>query len=353
MSNLYINGYFYFEQSKGGVNRFASEIVSAIDDLLPMKDKNIDVVLLLPDIEELSQPVFKNIRVEKLFYFKNKYIWEQVILSFYVGGNFLINLANFAPILKKNQLCVIHDALIFRYPQSYGKKFVFLTQIFHKIIFRRAKYVATVSEFSKNELVLCLGNGVIRDDILVLGNSAEHILSIHPDNSILNRNNLTKGNYILVVLSQKNSFYKNVSMVINIARSCNVLIVCVGSVENIDCNESNLRVIGRVTDNELKALYANAKFLFVPSFYEGFGIPLLEAMENKCPVVASDIPVFHEICGNAAEYINAYDCDETVLLINALILNNKRLNEMSSLGLQVVCNYRWDTLAKKILEIVL
>lgn len=347
---MYINGYFLTGNQYSGVYRFAYNIICSLDNLV--SDSNKKFILLVPH-GDFTIPDLKHIKVVRYGSLTNQHIWEQVLLPLRVQQDFLINLANFAPLFKRRQLCVIHDALIFRYPEAYSKKFVILTRLFHKLIFNNTKYVATVSEFSKNELISCINQGKKADSILVLGNSAEHINKIKIDNEVIYRNKLNSKGYVLVVLSQKNSFYKNVELVINIAEQCDVPVICVGGVESIDsADKHNLTCLGNVTDGELKALYQSAKLLLVPSFYEGFGIPILEAMENECPVVVSDIPIFREICGSSANYIDPYNYKNAISIINSSINNDERLNDMIKHGLEVVSRYKWKIFAQKLLEIV-
>ncbi|MBD9356065.1 glycosyltransferase family 4 protein [Methylomonas albis] len=71
-----------------------------------------------------------------------------------------------------------------------------------------------------------------------------------------------------------------------------------------------------LSDNELSFCYKNAKALIFPSMTEGFGLPLVEALSFKCPVLASDIPVFHEIGGNYCSYFSLTNKDELVSLIH-------------------------------------
>ena len=63
-------------------------------------------------------------------------------------------------------------------------------------------------------------------------------------------------------------------------------------------------------DEEIINLYKYAKAFIFPSLYEGFGLPSLEAMAIEIPVLASDIPVLKEICGNAAYFFNPYDVED-------------------------------------------
>lgn len=347
---IYINGYFFTGNPNSGVYRFAYNMLFSIDKLC--SDSHYDLFLVIPEYNNVV-PELKNIKVIKLAKSINQYIWEQIQLPLTVKSNFLINLTNFAPVFKTNQLCVIHDALIFRYPQAYTKKFVILTRLFHKLIFKNSKYIATVSNFSKNELYSCMKRNSGFHEVLVLGNSAEHINNIQQDDSIIEKYGLKNGSYILSVLSQKNSFYKNTEMILNVAKDIDIPMVCVGNVDkNIFKSCSNLIHVGQVNDAELKSLYSNAKLFLMPSFYEGFGIPILEAMENNCPVVVSDIPVFREICGDAAIYIDHYNYQSAKSKIDALILNEQMINEMKQNAGTVIQNYRWDIFAKKILEVI-
>ncbi|MGC8765898.1 MAG: glycosyltransferase family 4 protein [Brevinematia bacterium] len=70
---------------------------------------------------------------------------------------------------------------------------------------------------------------------------------------------------------------------------------------------SNVLFTGIVTDEELISIYRNAKFLVLPSFYEGFGLPPLEAMANNCPVILSEIEVFREIYNDSAIYCDPHN----------------------------------------------
>src|SRR5262249_20700987 len=70
---------------------------------------------------------------------------------------------------------------------------------------------------------------------------------------------------------------------------------------------SDITVLGHVSDDELAALYASCTAFVFPSFYEGFGIPVHEAVLAGAPVLCSDIPVFREIGGELVQYVDPYD----------------------------------------------
>ncbi len=76
--------------------------------------------------------------------------------------------------------------------------------------------------------------------------------------------------------------------------------------------ESDLRILVDVSDKELATAYHEATALIFPSLFEGFGIPIIEAMASECPVIASDIPVFHEVAGNCASFFDPHSSDDLV-----------------------------------------
>lgn len=108
---------------------------------------------------------------------------------------------------------------------------------------------------------------------------------------------------------------------------------------------------GYITDEELTALYKNAACLVMPSFEEGFGIPLLEAMACSCPVVSSNTGAMPEVGGDAAIYFDPHNKGELVDQIDR-VLNDKNLRQMLiKKGQKRVKLFSWDKLAKQTLEV--
>lgn len=90
--------------------------------------------------------------------------------------------------------------------------------------------------------------------------------------------------------------------------------------------------LGRVSDRELINYYKYALCFVYPSLYEGFGIPPLEAMVSQCPVIASDINVFHEIYNKAVLYVNPTDEEQISDVIRLLINDEKLQRKLVDLG---------------------
>ena len=113
---------------------------------------------------------------------------------------------------------------------------------------------------------------------------------------------------------------------------------------------NNIIFKGYVSDNELTSLMNNAEAFVYVSFYEGFGLPPLEAMSLECPVIVSDIPAHREVCSNAALYADPYDIDDIKNKINDVLLNDKLKQELIIAGKKNIKRFDWLVSAQKVLK---
>ncbi|MCX6794208.1 MAG: glycosyltransferase family 1 protein [Candidatus Gottesmanbacteria bacterium] len=137
--------------------------------------------------------------------------------------------------------------------------------------------------------------------------------------------------------------HKNIELLLRAADAAGVRVVFVGKG---DFFYKRLGIQPKtVTDAELWNLYQNAQAFVFPSFMEGFGLPALEALANNCPVIASDIPVFHEILGSSATYFDPYRVDDLARILKSAA--KKRLPVDSG----ILKNYSWQKMAKETLSV--
>lgn len=108
---------------------------------------------------------------------------------------------------------------------------------------------------------------------------------------------------------------------------------------------------GFITDEELVALYKVAEAFVLPSFEEGFGIPVLEAMACSCPTVSSNAGSLPEVGGEAALYFNPASPDDMAEKISQVLDNGKLRKQMIKKGLKRYKNFSWKDLAEKTLEV--
>ncbi len=100
-----------------------------------------------------------------------------------------------------------------------------------------------------------------------------------------------------------------------------------------------------VSDRELGSLYRDAQAFVFPSLMEGFGLPAIEALAHGCPVICSDIPVFHEILGEAATYFDPNDVDRLTKILAVALEKRPRVDG------SIVKKYSWQKMAKETLSV--
>ena len=105
------------------------------------------------------------------------------------------------------------------------------------------------------------------------------------------------------------------------------------------------------SDNELSSLYKHANLFIFPSKYEGFGLPLLEAASQNCPIACSDIEVFREIMGNSVKYFNPDSVDDIIKNLEEILFSNSLSQKLIAKASNQLLNYSWDKCAKETLEI--
>ena len=172
-----------------------------------------------------------------------------------------------------------------------------------------------------------------------------------------NKNPGSYGKYILFV--GRRSLYKNfiifaeaVSRLLN--REKDIKLVCVGS--PFDSGEmavlsglgiSNQAIAINVDDNSLNSLYSDALVFVFPSLYEGFGMPILEAFANNCPVCLSDTACFPEIAGNAGVYFDPYDQESILSAIEKVIYDKEFAKQIIIAGQHRLNDFSWKKTAKE------
>ncbi len=114
----------------------------------------------------------------------------------------------------------------------------------------------------------------------------------------------------------------------------------------------NVKFLGFVSDENLDILYKNALFFVLPSLYEGFGLPVLEAMQNGCPVITSNVSSLPEAGGDAALYVDPKSVDDIAEKMTLLMQNEKLRKELIEKGYKQVKKFSWEKTAKETLTVL-
>ncbi|HAE41732.1 MAG TPA: glycosyltransferase family 1 protein [Clostridiales bacterium] len=348
MNEVIINGRF-LTQEITGVQRYAHELMRHLDQLLidgQIDSDQYSIILAVPP-NTRDIPKYQRIKVKCIGYLQNN-LWEQISLPLFARKKILFSPCNIAPIFGGDrQLLTIHDASVFGYPKTYTPMFLLKYRFILKTMGEIARIIFTDSDFSKKELMKYCS--IPTEKIVVVPLGHEHILEIAADERILKKYNLSQRPYLFTVGSQSaHKNYKGVMLATNsIEKKDFDLIVAGGTFskvfKNMDASPDPTYVnLGYVNDQELRALYEHAACFIYASFYEGFGLPPLEAMACGCPVIASDIPALREVCGDVAVYCDPNNPDDIKKIIQAVLSNADLMNKMKCAGIKQAQKFNWE-----------
>ena len=343
---MFLNGRFVV-QSLSGVQRFSMEIAQQLQILLGNRLQILTPPTgstFLPAAQEIGSTAGQR--------------WEQLQLPRFIKDSYLINLGNTAPILRRRQLVVIHDAAVFEAPAAYGWRFRLWYKLMHSWLGRNGTKVVTVSQSSRQGMAKHLG--IPETNISVIPEGADHFDKIKADETCLAQFNLTPGRFVLAVGNL--AAHKNLAGLSSLARVLPLLdvqLVVAGHLKGDAFSSNGLsglpqpaQYIGRVSDEVLKALYANASCYVFPSLYEGYGLPAIEAMHCGCPVIAADIPSLRETCGDAAIYADPRSPDDFARAVTRVINDEDLRAELVTRGLNRTRDRTWRAAAQCLLDIL-
>jgi glycosyltransferase involved in cell wall biosynthesis len=343
---IFVNGRF-LAQPMTGVQRVAHELTSALSQRYGAR---LTVLGPARGMADAAAATAVGSRTGQL--------WEQLDLPRNARNGILVNLGNTAPLAHRRQLVMIHDAGIFSTPEAYSRKFRTWYKLLQGLLGRSGAQIVTVSEFSKRELVRNLGLKPAR--VHVVHPAADHMARLPADDDILAKHDLSRGGYVLVVGTL--AAHKNLAALDELAKALaarGTPLVITGAMGGAAFSASKpaslpapAQYLGRVSDAQLKALYQNAACFIMPSLYEGFGLPAVEAMVCGCPAICGDIPALRETCGDAALF-----CDprapKTIANVTLALLDDATLREnMRIAALRHSATMTWQRAAETLAGVI-
>jgi glycosyltransferase involved in cell wall biosynthesis len=311
----------------GGVERWARELAARLPALRPGR-----YVVLRPPAPLAHRA---------------GHAWEQLVLparARRLGARALLCPANVAPVAYPRSVVVIHDAAVLRHPGWYSRAYAGWQRLVLPAVARRASVVMTVSEFARGELVELLGI-----DAAVVPGGVDQRFTPAADPEPARRAHALERPYVLCVASH--TARKNLAALVPAARALagdGVEVVVAGGHRPQFARERGLdalRVIGRVDDALLPGLYAGAEAFALPSRYEGFGLPVLEAMACGTPVVAADAAALPETCGGAAR-LAPPEGEAFAAALTALLGDGAERARLRAAGSARAARFGWDATAR-------
>ena len=234
-------------------------------------------------------------------------VWEQTALPMRLQRNeVLLSLTNLGPLAVRRQLLVIHDVAVFDHPEWFSTAVKRTYEALLPVLAKRVAVCVTDSEFSRQRIVERLG---IDEDL---------VKCIYPGCASGFRNRiegLERSPYVLAYGADdpRKNFRRLLEAWTEVRRQLpGYTLKVFGRPSRLFGNTfvedwTGVEILGYVPDEELPALYQQASLLVYPSLYEGFGLPVLEALVSGTPVVASDIEVFRELFDGSVIFVDPLD----------------------------------------------
>ncbi|MBS1628219.1 MAG: glycosyltransferase family 4 protein [Bacteroidetes bacterium] len=268
---------------------------------------------------------------------------------------------------KFPQLLIVHDLAFIHYPKFIGKQHLLYYKKFTPKFLQKAKQIATVSEFSKQDIINQYK--IPSEKISVVYSAAKPLFTTIPYvlQSAVKEKYTNGCEYFLFtggIHPRKNllTLLKAFS-VFKKRQQSNMKLLIAGRLawQNNDFLDkletykykSDIVLLGYINEDELAHITASAYTLIFPSFFEGFGVPPLEAMQCNVPVITSNVSSMPEICGTAALYANPNNYNELAEKMMQLYKDETLRNNIIDEGKQQYKKFTWDITANLMWQSIL
>jgi len=267
------------------------------------------------------------------------------------------------PTKKAKKVTTIHDLTVYKYPET------FFARGGHDIVKNQKRKLF----FAKQEcdLIICVSENTKQDamEILKIPEKKLKVIYEAPDSIYFPRNQdevekvknkfKINGDYLLCVGTREPR--KNIDRVlmafVEISRAYPELSLVIAGKYGwgdkklkVKSEKLKVRILGFVEKEDLASLYSGAEAFVYPSLYEGFGLPILEAMACGCPVITSNIGSMRELAAGFSVLVDPQSTDSIAENILKLLKNNDLRQELKIKGLKRAGEFSWEKAALQTLE---
>lgn len=286
--------------------------------------------------------------------------WEQLVLPLRVGRGLLWSPVHSGPLAVANQVVTVHDLVPLDHPEWLNRGFARWYGFMLPRLVRRARHVIAISGFTRERLLET--TGLAADRVTVVHNGVGAGFRPPPsDDRRKMRESLGLGEtrYLLSVGTLEPR--KNLPGLLRAWRHAlprlpdDLELVIAGAPgrasvfaeSRMDDLPARVRLVGRVGDEMLPSLYAEAEWFVYLSLYEGFGLPPLEAMACGTPVIVSDIPVFREVTADASIAVEPGNADAVADTLVRAVADSALRESLSRRGVEQAAQFEWGETARR------
>jgi len=264
------------------------------------------------------------------------------------------------PTGRKPLVVTIHDAAFALFPETYPRRGRWFHRVGAEAAAQRARLVITGSHTAAEEIAQ--HTSIPMERIRVVPYGADHTLATLPEVADTRRRyNLTDYPYVLWAGSLEPR--KNVTTLLqafahfmDTSTQPHHLVMAGPSgwlekgllPDDVRTRlAGRLHAVGRVSDGDLRSLYAGADVFAFPSLHEGFGLPVIEAMVQGTPVLCSDIGALREVAGDAALFVTSTDVEAWSYALSGLLNNPRERSRLTSVGRLRSQLFNWDATVRQ------
>jgi len=347
-----------------GIETYALNLIKA---LLQPPQENEFIIFFRREIHPELRPLQQG---NKFFVspFKNQLLTEQIWLP-YISRSLDLEIMHFPAfppgfMNKTGYIMTCFDAVIWKYSQTLSWKGRFYWKPLTRLAFKKAAKVITISERSQEDIVAFSGISSSKIVNTGIGISAR-FKSVVDDSELANtrfkynlpekfilsvcslepRKNLEGLLSAFLKLKQNDSLLPHKLVLVGRAAWGNKKISSMIKKLGLD---TMVCLLGYVPSNDLVLIYNLAEIFVFPSFYEGFGLPVMEAMACGLPTISSRVASLEEAAGNATEFIDPHNIDEIFTAMEMLLRDKYRQNQLRQLGYARAKKYLWNDIARKV-----
>jgi glycosyltransferase involved in cell wall biosynthesis len=353
-----INARVLAKPEPAGVTRYTKQL------LIALTDRDDDVKYLIFGVDTLPPELQERTCIENAECFPpaasglRAQFWEQVTLP-RVLRRYDVDLchstAGISPILADVPTVItVHDISPITHPEWFSRRYATLYRVLTPLALRSADHIVTISNFSKSEITTTYPwtNGAV--------SSIHNGLTPIPEDATDRVADIERGSYLLFVGSLNPR--KNIIRLLDAyaqyrKRADNPLpLVVAGSQRNVFAATDrppidDVHTLGFVSDKKRNWLYHHATALLFPSLYEGFGLPIIEAMNCGTPVLTSNRGAMAEIAGDAAVLVDPTDVDAIVSGIERIATNDSLRRNLIKSGRERAEEFTWASTAKRTVSV--
>lgn len=292
------------------------------------------------------------------------HLWDQVSLPRVVPSNSLLwSPASAGPISHRRHVQTIHDMALFDLPECFRGLYAAWYRHLLPVVARRARMILTDSQATRERIVDLLH--VPDDRLSVVALAADERFCPQPGEQVQKalRANGIDAPYLLALgtISPRKNFQRLIDAWNRISSDyTDVQLLVVGEPGVFFSGGATMGALPRgvrhltgVGDDLLVNLYAGAAGFVYPSLYEGFGLPILEAMAVGTPVITSDATSLPEVAGDAAIYVDPLDTESIADGMRRVLDDRALRDSLAQRGLERARLFSWDRTARETHEVLM